>query len=133
MLNIAGILDGQLHAAGVDVVSVSVKDATDKATWTVLPSNLQSAAQPTIDAFDIPAEETTWQWAAVRAERDSLLYGTDWTQSADSPLDVAEVADWATYRQALRDIPSQQADPYNIAWPSPPFPQPTVVINPLPM
>jgi hypothetical protein len=132
-MDIAQLLFGQIVAAGVEIVGLSIGASDDKATWTVQPTSLQSAAQPTIDAFDISTEETAWQWAAVRAERDSLLYGTDWTQSADSPLDVAEVADWATYRQALRDIPSQQADPYNIAWPSPPFPQPTVVINPLPM
>jgi hypothetical protein len=132
-MDIAQLLFGQIVAAGVEIVGLSIGASDDKATWTVQPTSLQSAAQPTIDAFDISTEETAWQWAAVRAERDSLLYGTDWTQSADSPLDVAEVADWATYRQALRDIPAQQADPYNIAWPSPLFPQPTVVINPLPV
>jgi hypothetical protein len=128
MLNIAGILDGQIRAAGVDIVSVSVKDATDKETWTVQPTSLQAAAQPTIDAFDIPAEETAWQWYEVRTQRDDLLTISDWTQGNDTPLDTSEVTAWATYRETLRNIPQDQSDPYAIVWPTPPF-----VINPPPV
>ena len=127
MLNIAQTLDQQLKAAGIAIVGVSIGDAEDKSTWTVQPSTLQSAAQPTIDAFDIPAEETAWQWYVVRTDRDQLLYGCDWTQIAGAPLDAADITAWATYRQALRDVPDDQTDPYNIVWPTPPF-----VINPPP-
>jgi hypothetical protein len=127
MFNIASTLDGQLKTAGVAVVSVVIGDAADKATWTVQPSDLQSAAQPTIDAFDIPAQELLWQWYAVRTIRDELLGGCDWTQLTGAPLDAGEIAAWATYRQALRDVPNDQADPYAIVWPTPPF-----VINPPP-
>jgi hypothetical protein len=127
MLNIAQTLDQQLKAAGIAIVGVSIGDAEDKSTWTVQPSTLQSAAQPTIDAFDIPAEETAWQWYVVRTDRDQWLYGCDWTQIAGAPLDAADVTAWATYRQALRDVPDDQTDPYDISWPTPPF-----VINPAP-
>jgi len=127
MLNIAQTLDQQLKAAGIAIVGVSIGDAEDKSTWTVQPSTLQSAAQPTIDAFDIPAEETAWQWYVVRTDRDQSLYGCDWTQIAGAPLDASDVAAWATYRQALRDVPDDQTDPYDISWPTPPF-----VINPPP-
>jgi hypothetical protein len=57
------------------------------------------------------------QWAAVRAERDRLLAKTDWTQMPDVSIESKTM--WATYRQALRDI-TQQADPFNITWPTPP-------------
>ena len=44
------------------------------------------------------------KWAQIRAWRNAQLSATDWTQLGDSPLDKAA---WATYRQALRDLPSQ--------------------------
>ena len=39
----------------------------------------------------------------VRLWRNSELARTDWTQVADAPVDAAA---WATYRQALRDLPA---------------------------
>ena len=42
----------------------------------------------------------------VRANRNVLLAESDWTQVADSPLSDSKKAEWATYRQALRDLPS---------------------------
>jgi hypothetical protein len=56
----------------------------------------------------------------VRAERDALLAGCDWTQAADAPATVNKPA-WATYRQALRDLPAQGGFPSGtINWPTPP-------------
>jgi len=54
---------------------------------------------------------------SVRAERDSLLSESDWTQVADAPVDKAA---WATYRQALRDVPAQSGFPKSIDWPDTP-------------
>lgn len=50
----------------------------------------------------------------VRADRNRRLADTDWTQLADSPVDKAA---WATYRQELRDVPSQTGFPWNVTWP----------------
>lgn len=58
-------------------------------------------------------------WKAVREQRKGLLAASDWTQVADSPLTTEKKAEWATYRQALRDV-TDQPDPNAIAWPSPP-------------
>ena len=55
---------------------------------------------------------------SVRAQRDRLLAETDWTQSRDMTLD--NDADWTTYRQALRDITSQEGFPHNVTWPEKP-------------
>jgi len=67
------------------------------------------------------AEEATWaagandrQAAEVRKERDALLAATDWRASSD----VALSTEWRTYRQALRDVPSQL--PGAITWPTEP-------------
>ena len=39
----------------------------------------------------------------VRIWRNAQLARTDWTQVADAPVDASA---WATYRQALRDLPA---------------------------
>lgn len=48
--------------------------------------------------------ETSWTLVDVKATRNALLSSTDWTQGADSPLTDEKKAEYATYRQALRDI-----------------------------
>ena len=53
----------------------------------------------------------------VRAERNTKLSETDWTQVADAPVDKAV---WATYRQALRDVTTQTGFPWTITWPDAP-------------
>jgi hypothetical protein len=53
----------------------------------------------------------------VRAERNAKLAATDWTQVADSTADKTA---WATYRQTLRDIPTQSSFPQAVTWPDVP-------------
>lgn len=53
---------------------------------------------------------------ALRAERDRRLAETDWRASSDLTL----AADWATYRQALRDVPSSATSLDDVTWPTPP-------------
>lgn len=61
----------------------------------------------------------------VRQLRNQLLIGTDWTQVPDSPLTDAKKAEWATYRQQLRDMMSSYTDSEsntveNTTFPTPP-------------
>ena len=51
--------------------------------------------------------------------RDEKLKSSDWTQMPDSPLSDSDKASWATYRQALRDLPDH-ADWPNVDWPTKP-------------
>lgn len=44
--------------------------------------------------------------AYVRERRKELLIASDWTLGNDSPLSISKKAEWATYRQALRDMPT---------------------------
>lgn len=53
----------------------------------------------------------------IRDQRNLLLAQSDWTQASDAPVDQAA---WRTYRQALRDIPSQEGFPTNVVWPTKP-------------
>lgn len=62
-------------------------------------------------------------WQVVRERRQNLLTGSDWTQAADSPLSDSKKAEWATYRQALRNIPATydgETDLTKIVFPTPP-------------
>ncbi len=45
-------------------------------------------------------------WLEIRTRRSNKLSECDWTQMPDTPLTDAKKAEWATYRQALRDLPS---------------------------
>ena len=62
------------------------------------------------------AERTEQQAQNMRAERDRLIADTDYLALSDNTLTEA----MATYRQALRDITSQEGFPYNITWPTKP-------------
>ena len=62
------------------------------------------------------AKKAEAQWIVVRAERNKLIANTDWTQLPDAPLTNTQTAEWAFYRQGLRDI-TEQPDPFNIVWP----------------
>lgn len=57
--------------------------------------------------------------ADVRLHRNALLSQCDWTQLPDVPLTAEQKAQWATYRQALRDLPNQ-SDSVDVEWPTPP-------------
>lgn len=49
----------------------------------------------------------------LRLKRDALLTESDWTQVNDSPLSDTKKAEWATYRQELRDLPSSHQSTAN--------------------
>jgi len=53
-------------------------------------------------AFPDASNEAKWE--QIKLWRNAQLSMSDWTQLPDAPTD--KVA-WATYRQALRDLPAQ--------------------------
>mgnify|MGYP003136567789 CR=1 FL=1 len=55
-------------------------------------------------------------FAALREKRNTLLAKTDWRGMSDLTMPDA----WKTYRQALRDLPANTADPTDITWPEEP-------------
>ena len=68
-------------------------------------------------AAEVQAEADAKAAQRVRAERDRLLSGSDWTQVADAPADQSA---WAGYRQKLRDITDQKGFPHDVTWPEAP-------------
>jgi hypothetical protein len=61
--------------------------------------------------------KNTEQAKSVRTSRDEKLKETDWTQVADALVDKTV---WATYRQALRDLPKETGFPWDMTWPEQP-------------
>jgi len=70
-----------------------------------------------LDATAVEAETavvtTAWNLATLRRKRNQLLAETDWTANSD----VVMTDEMKTYRQALRDLPANTADPVNPTWP----------------
>ncbi len=65
-------------------------------------------------------------WFDLREIRDGILKNTDWWElSSQSPMSEARTA----YRQALRDLPSNTTDPFNVTWPINPDCPPNTVAN----
>ncbi len=64
-----------------------------------------------------PTDDVSILTARMRIQRDRLLAESDWTQVADAPVDRQE---WATYRQALRDLPATWTPGPTVVFPPPP-------------
>lgn len=76
--------------------------------------NYLDLIQPWEDEANI---ETDWLFERIRNWRNAELAASDWTQVADSQADKAA---WATYRQALRDLPASNKDLKKIKFPTRP-------------
>lgn len=77
-------------------------------------------------SFDYEVVDLTREEALnrlIRQRRYQLLTWSDWTQIPDAPLTDKEKAEWAAYRQELRDMTTVFADAVNnedIVWPKNP-------------
>lgn len=88
--------------------------APDDANYKVLDE--QVVHSPRVSTIEEVQEE-------IRMQRASLLRASDWTQVPDASLTDAKKLEWRTYRQALRDLPSQyqnETDFANVVFPNPP-------------
>jgi hypothetical protein len=92
--------------ANHDRTAEQQNDGTWLEVWVTTPASPEEIAQ-----------RTDSQSAAIRDDRNQRLASCDWTQLSDAPVDAAE---WAAYRQALRDITEQAGFPWDVQWPSAP-------------
>ena len=69
-----------------------------------------------VDGAVVKYTEPPLTWNDIRLKRNALLAASDYTQVADAPGDTAA---WATYRQALRDVPTATS-PDDVVWPTEP-------------
>ena len=58
-------------------------------------------------------------WDDIRSKRNNILRETDWTMTTGATVDQAQ---WAAYRQVIRDIPQTYKDktPDDVVWPTQP-------------
>lgn len=56
----------------------------------------------------------------IRSRRDGLLQETDWIVAKSYERGEPVPSDWASYRQALRDITAQAGFPHSVVWPTKP-------------
>jgi hypothetical protein len=66
------------------------------------------------------AQDGTLVAEQIKRKRNDLLMQSDWTQIPNGPLTSERQAAWGIYRQALRDITSQQGYPLEVVWPTAP-------------
>lgn len=110
------------HVASGAVHNVSSADGYDLAEWDVvgpLPAGVAPELTRVVGGDVLVDLEPLRDHC--RVERNARLTACDWTQLPDSPLPPAKRAEWAAYRQALRDLP-ETADPLAVAWPEEPTP-----------
>lgn len=82
-------------------------------------AELQRQQQRNSIYYKAPDEHINWN--DVRNTRDGLLSSSDWTQMPD--YNGTKKTEWATYRQALRDLPETYKTAImmsEITWPTPP-------------
>lgn len=135
------IVDYFMHTPQGQIVMVGQCPESDLPLQSLPGASLRQGKASLSDYFDgfgvrpIPSRPSkchvfdwttkTWRadvslaWEQVRAERDQRISMTDWTTLPDVPLSDERRAQWAAYRQALRDITTQK-DPLNIVWPNSP-------------
>lgn len=114
------VTDEQLAAEGF--VRVNLYREHDRLTQKLVPCDpvLENGWVYKVAVADLTEEEIQSAkhsaMSQIRGTRNQLLKDCDWTQIADSTADKTA---WATYRQALRDLPSSiTGDPRTFTdWP----------------
>ncbi len=76
--------------------------------------------QSELDELAARAEAADLDMSMVRSQRDGLLRDSDWTRLDDAALGDHTAEEWATYRTALRNLPSTTDRVSLIVWPNDP-------------
>ena len=66
-----------------------------------------------------PGEKQFDYWAKLRYNRDKRLIQSDWKVLPGSIYE-SKLEEWKIYRQALRDLPANTADPSKVVYPTRP-------------
>ena len=94
-----------------DYVRTDVAEDGTETEVTVTKASQEEAYTATKDA-----EAAT----AARATRDSLIASCDWMAIKAFEGGTTVSTEWATYRQALRDVTEKTEFPHNVTWPTQP-------------
>ena len=102
-------------------------DSYDSLEW----DSGNTATAPTKDEIqaEITRLDSVERFTLLRRTRDRLLTESDWTRLDDNGLSSDKKTEWATYRQALRDLPftadpkldeAYDLDQSTVTWPTKP-------------
>tara|TARA_R110000803_G_scaffold116619_1_gene185197 strand:- start:641 stop:1006 length:366 start_codon:yes stop_codon:yes gene_type:complete len=111
-----------IDSAGYRLEKIRADDALpiadfDAATWIEIGDGGDYFTKRYVDSAWVDLVVTVIE---LRKERDKLIAGCDYTQLTDTALSDAKVAEWVTYRQALRDLPSGYTPVANPTYPTVP-------------
>jgi|3_EtaG_2_1085321.scaffolds.fasta_scaffold164968_2 hypothetical protein len=113
----AMLAEVNVYPANITTASLGANQKLSYATTPVLVSGSWVLAHTaTAMSEDEIASRDETLAINVRSERDARLALTDWRAGSDLTLPSA----WATYRQALRDVPAQGGFPNSVTWPTEP-------------
>ena len=121
-------IPSDVHAVHWDGSSGEIEYNNGEANLGITSIGIYSQADTTFnneiqrrkDLNDEFTNSSSFLWMKLRNERDDLLLFSDFTQLADTGLTDSKKAEWVTYRQSLRDLPSNTSDPANPTWPTKP-------------
>lgn len=100
----------QLYPAAVSIVNDIPYDIEGNAI-TVDMEDYNTLVSDTIAQLDLKH---------LRSRRDILLSNTDWVVTRATDQGVSIPTEWATYRQALRDITDTYTSIEDVVWPTKP-------------
>jgi hypothetical protein len=103
--------DADTHAAAYSGFVVE-DPGGNQMLWTIDASAKTVTRNADVEA----AAATALAWEQTRIKRNQLLTESDWRGMSDLTMSDA----WKTYRQALRDLPANTADPTDVTWPTKP-------------
>ena len=101
---------GDIHSCGSTNVPINVISL--ETNQSIIEGIFEAEKYKIIDGT--AQEQTIDIWIEVRLKRNALLLESDWTQTVDSPLPDSKKAEWATYRQELRDLTTTYSNAVDI-------------------
>ena len=85
----------------------------------VYDGTLKKFVEIEVDIKDSTEQELLNKTSTSKNRRNQLLTDSDWTSLTDTQLTDEKKAEATTYRQALRDLPTQEGFP-NVEFPTKP-------------
>ena len=113
----AEIPEATLNEYGVYIVTKTSRPSYDHKTHKVEEVNPVLSDGVWKQTWSVVQLSTELANKYVRSERTALLRDTDHYALSDTPSMTTEMT---TYRQALRDVPSQSGFPFTVTWPTKP-------------
>ena len=101
------MIDCEINHSEYGWIPYTLTSASNNAMWNTVTSG-------SVGAYSDPSDSVLY--VQLRSTRDKLLADSDWTQANDSPLAAEKKVEWASYRTALRNLPSSSD------WPDVTFP-----------